>query len=437
MELRDVTDWAPSGGMLAVELAGPIPAIAASRVEDATGGRFSILVTLHGCPLAMTQVAAPPTGVSAEQLATMLWRLPEIAEHLRSDGLVVPDDLPVSGLDATPTPPCLARRRRAMADAPSFTVLVATRDRTESLLRCLTSIAALDYPAFDVVVVDSAPTTDATRRALEQMAGRVGRARLTYVHETLPGLARAHAAGLAAVTGAWVAITDDDVVVDPQWLASLAEAITWGDDVACVTGLILPAELLTPAQSLLEQYGGFARGFVPRLFDEHGNRPIDPLFPLTAGRFGSGANMAYRVDALRTAGGFDPVLGAGTPARGGDDLAGFLRVIRRGHTLAYQPSAIIWHHHRREYDGLRRQARHYGVGLGAYLTDAIVREPRLGVLLGRRCIAAVRHLFGDASPKNSSKGAGFPKELERAERLGILLGPFAYVRSRLALRGAR
>lgn len=436
MTQESTAAWAPSGAMLAVELTGAIPHLASARVADA-GGEMKVLVSLHGIPLSVAEVTAPEGGMSADELADALWRLPEVAEHLRADGLPVPDRLPVTGLEPYAEPACLAARRRALAAAPSFTVMIATRDRTESLMRCLASVARLEYPRFDVVVVDSAPTTDETRRALERLGGRIGGARLSYVHEPRPGLARAHASGLAAVTGAWTAITDDDVVIDDQWLASIAEAISWDEDVACVTGLILPAELLTPAQTLLEQYGGFARGFVPRLFDEGANRPEDPLFPLTAGRFGSGANMAFRVDALRAAGGFEVALGAGTPARGGDDLAGFLRVIRRGHTLAYQPGAVVWHHHRREYTGLQRQARHYGVGLGAYLTDAIVRQPGLGLRLLGRIPAAVAHLLGGGSPKNSSKKADFPRELERAERIGILLGPVAYVRSRLTAGAER
>ena len=77
--------------------------------------------------------------------------------------------------------------------------------------------------------------------------------------------------------------------------------------------------------------------------------------------------MAFRTDWLRTNGGFDPATGAGTPARGGDDLDAFLRVVLDGRTLVYEPAAIVRHYHRRDYASLRRQAYGYGVGLGAYL----------------------------------------------------------------------
>ena len=81
-------------------------------------------------------------------------------------------------------------------------------------------------------------------------------------------------------------------------------------------------------------------GVIPR------NRAGEPLYPYTAGVFGSGANMAFRADALRAMGGFDTSLGAGSAALGGDDLAAFFDVIEAGHTLVYEPTAFVRHRHR-------------------------------------------------------------------------------------------
>jgi GT2 family glycosyltransferase len=430
----------PSGGMLAVELTEPLPAVTAERLCSAPEHLLSVLVRLHGHPVGQLNLGPPADGLTPAEFASAIWEaVPAIKDHLRADGFAVPTDLGVAGIEPAngTAPRCLIRRREVLRDPPLITVLIATRNRPESLLRCLQSVARLEYPRFEVLVVDSAPTSDASRRALEQLGGRVGPAALRYLHEPVPGLALAHNRGLRVAHGSWLAITDDDVIVDRQWLAAIAESSTLDRSVACVTGLIMPAELVTPAQVLLEQYGGFARGFSPKLYDTGAHRPDDPLFPLAAGRLGSGANMAFRTDVLRELGGFEAAMGAGTPARGGDDLAAFLRLLRAGHGLAYQPSAIVWHHHRREYQGLQRQARHYGVGLGAYLTNAVVRDPRLGLTMLRKALPAMRHLLDPTSPKNSSKRPDFPRELERAERIGLMLGPVAYASSRLRYRGVR
>ena len=418
--------------MRAVELSEAVPAISAADVARSPNGEILVLARLHGQPLGQLAVTPPASGMPPGELAEHLWSaLPEIAAHLADDGLPVPGSPTAAGVGASPEPPrCLARRRAATADGPFVTVLIATRDRPESLARCLDSVAELDYPRFEVVVVDSAPSDHRTADLLAARNGTLGPAALRYVREPRPGLAVAHNRGLAEARGQWLAITDDDVVVDRQWLASIAESAASDPAVACVTGLILPAELETTAQVLVEQYAGFAKGYTPRLYDLARNRPDDPLFPLAAGRFGSGANMAFATDVLRRLGGFDPATGAGTTARGGDDLAGFVRVLRAGHAIAYQPASMVWHWHRRELGDLRGQVRQYGTGLGAYLTSAVVHDPALMVEVVRGLGPAVRHLLATDSPKNRRKGPSYPHELDRAERLGLLLGPFAYAVSR-------
>ena len=279
------------------------------------------------------------------------------------------------------------------------------------------------------MVVDSAPSTDQTALAVQQLQRQPGYPPVHYVRAEWPGLAFAHNRGLNVVTGTWVAITDDDVTVDRHWLTGVLEGVSLDSNVACVTGPILPAEIQTRAQELLEQYGGFNRGFTQCCYDTGSRRPPDALFPFTTGRLGSGANMAYQSEFLREQGGFDLAMGAGTPARGGDDLLGFLQVLISGRMLAYQPSALLWHWHPREYVRLRRQAHGYGVGLGAYLTSAVTHDPSLLLPLARSVIPGARHFLARSSVKNAAKQLDFPRSLEVAELLGLVYGPLAYARS--------
>ncbi|MFB9388975.1 glycosyltransferase [Streptomyces coeruleoprunus] len=344
---------------------------------------------------------------------------------------------------------------------PPATVVVATRERAGQLARALDSLLGQDHPDFTVLVVDNAPLTDATRRLVEGTYGDRG---VRYVREDTPGLAAAHNRGLAAAGGTAsdtaaraahtdpaapdvVAFTDDDVVADPHWLTSLTAPFAEDPRVGCVTGLILPARLRTPAQVLLESHGGFAKGFAPRDYDPLRPPADDPLFPFTAGRFGSGANMAFRTSALKAVGGFDPATGTGTPARGGDDLYGFVRVLTAGHRLRYTPDALVWHHHRETWQDLRNQAYGYGAGLTAYLTALLVRRPALlPALLARlpRGLAHARaitaHRTGDQRDVPGAHGTqthSWPRELSWLERRGMLHGPFGYVRARRRVRGTR
>lgn len=355
----------------------------------------------------------------------------------------VPLDAPVIPADAfralvmaegTERPPAPIPRATG-ARAPHVTVVIATRDRAESLRRCLESLLTQSYADMDIVVVDNAPSSSETFDLIETVYA--GRAPITYVLEEKPGLARAHNAGVAAAKGEVIAFTDDDVIVDPAWVAAIAANFALSDRIGCVTGLILPAELETRAQYWTERHGGFGKGLARRVFDPVRPEAEGPLFPYAAGAFGSGANMAFRRETLARMGGFDATLGAGTLARGGDDLDGFFAALSAGYQIAYEPGAIVWHHHRRSEEGMRRQAYGYGVGLGAYLTKLIVEEPsRIGIFL-RRFPAALRHLFSRKEGKLARLPDDYPSRLVWSERLGIVMGIRGYLQSRAALRRER
>jgi len=321
---------------------------------------------------------------------------------------------------------------RSVGQGPFISVVVATRDRAASLARCLDSLLRQDYGKFDIIVVDSAPSSSETAGLIASRYAPTRRVR--YVRENRPGLGQAHNRGMESVTAEIAAFTDDDVIADPRWLAAIASNFDADRRVGCVTGLILPAELETRAQLWTERHAGYGKGFQRKVYDLTEHRPPGALFPFTAGQFGSGANMAYLTAALKRIGGFDSALGAGTPARSGDDLAAFFAVIKAGYQLVYEPEAIVWHHHRRNEDGMRRQAFGYGVGLGAYLTKIVVDEPSTLVQLARGFPAGLAHMWGPSSARMQRLPDDYPAALIWLERLGVLAGVPSYIRSRAALR---
>jgi hypothetical protein len=197
---------------------------------------------------------------------------------------------------------------------------------------------------------------------------------------------------------------------------------------------VVPAELETDAQVWFEQFGGHSkgRGFTPDVFSPATARRQSPLYPLPP--FGAGANMTFRPGVLERIGGFDPALGAGTPAMGSEDTLAFTQVLLAGGTIAYQPSALVRHYHRRDLAGLRRQLAGYGCGLTAAYTSLILSRPGLIWPLLRLVPRALRDLRGAGAPRLAGLGADFPREVLRANRRGMLAGPAAYLRGRRTLR---
>jgi GT2 family glycosyltransferase len=307
------------------------------------------------------------------------------------------------------------------------TVVVATRSRPAELEHCLRSLLAQTQLPERVVVVDDEPAED-TARAVRDCNAPAGLVR--YVPGEGRGLAAAHNAGLSLVETPLVAFTDDDVLVDPRWLERIVAAFDAADRVGCVTGKIVAHELETQEQVWLDGYAGFDKGTERRVFDLADNRPEHALFPFAAGMLGSGANMAFSAAALRDMGGFDPALGAGTLARGGDDLSAFLEVLLLGYQLVYEPEAVVRHRHARDYPALRRQVYGYGVGLTAYLTKSFLRRPRLLAPAARLLPRATAYALKPESPRNARRPRDYPPGLSRLELLGMLAGPWAYARSR-------
>jgi GT2 family glycosyltransferase len=309
-----------------------------------------------------------------------------------------------------------------------MSIVVATCANPERVIGCVEAIQAGAAGRCEAVVVENRPGNSTVEAELRRRFGDDERIR--YVEESRPGLSAARNAGLAAARGELIAFTDDDVRVDPAWVPSLRAAFAALPTVDCVTGLILPLELETPAQLLDERFANYGKGFERRTYSVADPPPDQPLFPYAAGHFGSGANMAFRTQALRDLGGFDPVLSTGTRSRGGEDLDICVRLLHAGGHLTYEPAAIVWHRHPDTYDQVHRQAFDYGAGLGAMLTKHVIAGPHRWEII-RRVPKGLRYYVNPQSRKNAMRGSTFPRALVRRERLGLAYGPLAYMASRL------
>jgi GT2 family glycosyltransferase len=409
-------------------------------VDTFTGRRYeraNCLIRLHSQPLGIVPLNFHESEtVTPQKLAAQIWLMlrEEIVHHLREDDMPRIEELSWSGIPHCGTPKCIQERELFVAKAPFVSVIIPTHNRTEQLSACLKSLLGLYYPDFEIIIVDNAPTTNATIDFIRQNYGDSQQVR--YVREERLGLSYAHNCGIEAAKGNILAFTDDDVVVDPYWLVELVRAFSAANNVACATGLVLPLELETPAQCWFEEFGGFSKGFYPRIYNLSHNRSKSALFPYSAGQFGTGANMAFSRSFLETIGGFDQALGPGTLAQNGEDLDAFFQVLIRGYSLVYTPRALLYHLHRRDYSGLHRQIYTYGVGLTAYLTKCVVQNPSLLPNLAKKIPSGLYYLLNAHSSKNNKKSSCYPKELTTAEWRGMCYGPLAYLRSRRQARSS-
>ncbi|MGP4058020.1 glycosyltransferase family 2 protein [Mycobacterium sp. 4D054] len=321
------------------------------------------------------------------------------------------------------------------ARAVPISIVICTRDRVSMLRTAVESALAVNYPDFEIVVVDNAGATDATRRYVESLADP----RVRVVEEPRPGLSRARNTGLLAAGGEVVAYTDDDVVVDRHWLSAIAHGFGRGPSVSCVSGIVPAAELRTPAQAYFDARVAWSKCLDARVFDRSAPPADIPLFPYAVGHYGTGANFAVDRAVALALGGFDEALGAGAPAGGGEDLDMFFRVLAAGGQLVYDPAALVWHRHRADGDGLAAQSRTYGTGLGAWIAKIACDRrtaPDAVMTAVRKAPAFVGHLSYSASTARPADDLTdlLPDGLTTPAWRSVLAGFRAY---RAALREGR
>lgn len=237
-------------------------------------------------------------------------------------------------------------------------MVVATRDRSESLHATLAALASAVTSADDIVVVDSASSDDRTRLVAEGAGAR-------YLRCDVPGVSIARNRGARVARGQVIAFTDDDCRPRPGWVDALAAPYA-APEVGLVTGSVVGA-------------GGGSAADTSHASAVRWRWPADPA------EMGSGASMSVRRSAFEDVGGFDERLGPGSSVAAAEDHELFLRLLWAGWTATVAPTAVVDHHDRRSRWQTLRLFYAYGIGAGTVSGMCRSLDPHHArVLLWRR-----------------------------------------------------
>lgn len=248
---------------------------------------------------------------------------------------------------------------------PSCSVIICTRNRPELLDACVNRISGLDYPDFEVLVVDSASSDSRTREVAERWGVR-------YVREPIPGLSRARNRGLMETRSCIQAFLDDDAEAEPQWLSELVREFA-DPKVAAVTGRILPLNPDSEGAQLCARIGMLDYGDKRRFVDL---TQCDWFQAVAFGLMGTGGNMALRRGACSGWGGFDPRLGRGAILQGCEEHYALFALVKRGFRVVYSPQATVRHPFPETLADVRAKYLATLTEVSGYLTFLLFKQPR-------------------------------------------------------------
>jgi GT2 family glycosyltransferase len=215
---------------------------------------------------------------------------------------------------------------------PKVSVIVCSYNGGQTLEACLRSLKKLNYPDYEVVLVDDG-SKDNTKEIVSHHPW------VKTIHQPNMGLSVARNVGAAHASGEIIAYTDSDCMADPDWLYYLVGTLLSGDYAGVGGPNISP-----PAQNWHQACVAAAPG-----------GPSHVLLTDVVAEHIPGCNMAFHRWAFDKVGGFDPEY-----RKAGDDVDFCWRLQQEGQVIAFSPSAIVWHYRRFTLKAFRKQQEGYG-----------------------------------------------------------------------------
>jgi O-antigen biosynthesis protein len=218
------------------------------------------------------------------------------------------------------------------AKMPMVSVVICAYNAERTMRPCLESLRRIDYPNFEVIIVD-----DGSRDATADISMDFPEFRL--IRQPNKGLSVARNVGMHAARGEIVAYTDSDCVVDPHWLTLMVRSMVENNFDGCGGPNYAPHE----------------EGWIEASCAASPGAPCHVLVAEDRAEHLAGCNMVFRKAALEKIGGFDAQF-----RTAGDDVDICWRMLEAGYKLGFSPAAFVWHFRRNTIKAYYGQQRGYG-----------------------------------------------------------------------------
>lgn len=232
-----------------------------------------------------------------------------------------------------------------------ISVIISTKNRHKDLLRCVKSILKNKNCDFEIIITD-ASDNDKTKNVINRIKNK----KVKYYHSVNEGKTKMINCALIKAKGNIVCFTDDDNLVDNNWINNINKTYIENPDVHGVFGKTLPYRKLKN------------KGLkVANSFESNKFKIITDPYLVYYREIGTGNNMSFRKDTFARIGKFKTWLGPGNgDINGGEDGEFVFRVLKHDLKIVYDPKIIVYHNRWVAYDQWRTLQKTYTGGESAF-----------------------------------------------------------------------
>lgn len=220
-------------------------------------------------------------------------------------------------------------------------IIIPVKGKSETLLRCLNSVCELDYPHFEIIVVDDG-VDESTQCVLHSMSDKI-----TVINNYSQGPSRARNSAAKHTDAEFIAFTDSDCLVSKNWLQELLNGFKENNSVVAVGGVqYLPADatLFEKKVFTFMHKVGFLTDYMRTLSGKQ-------IFFVN---HNASCNVMYRREIFLKEGGFLEKLWPG------EDVELDYRLVQKGYQLLCNAQAVVWHYRPKNFDSFFQMMFRYG-----------------------------------------------------------------------------
>ncbi len=225
-----------------------------------------------------------------------------------------------------------------------ISVCINTKNRPQQLLSCLKQIEQNKYSDWEIIIVDQGKSVASDFPEILRQSG------IKYFTDKKASVGRVKNLAVSKARGEIVAFTDDDCLVEENWLEKIRRAFAENKEITGLFGQVRPYK---PEEN---------RGKICPCSFTGKRKKIISKPTLHWKEIGFGNNMAFRKDFFKKSGGFRNWLGSGSIGRAAEDGELALRTLLKGSKILYEPEAIVYHRRWLTKDEYRRQGLSYSCG---------------------------------------------------------------------------